>query len=182
MGILHFLDVGQGDCSIIEHRSGRTTMIDVCKARTVKTTIASLYAPPPPSAAAALGLLGSAMPQQALSPAARDLLNALLPPPPDFVDPIEYMRARATFPRRSATSKAIPKPITWMVSPTCAPSSRLPIFGTPTTPAAKQAASPSGATGVRIGNSTFQSGMAGRLAVPSGWYSMLVTKGSSGTQ
>ena len=94
MGILHFLDVGQGDCSIIEHRSGRTTMIDVCKARTVKTTIASLYAPPPPSAAAALGLLGSAMPQQALSPAARDLLNALLPPPPDFVDPIEYMRAR----------------------------------------------------------------------------------------
>ena len=33
MDRLHFLDVGQGDCSIIQHRSGRTSMIDVYKAR-----------------------------------------------------------------------------------------------------------------------------------------------------
>lgn len=31
--IVHFLDVGQGDCSIIRHQSGRVTMIDVCNAR-----------------------------------------------------------------------------------------------------------------------------------------------------
>ena len=31
--IIHFLDVGQGDCSIIRHLSGRVTMIDVCNAR-----------------------------------------------------------------------------------------------------------------------------------------------------
>lgn len=94
MGILHFLDVAQGDCSIIEHPLGRVTMIDVCKARLVKPAAASPYAPLPNSVAAALGLLGSTTPQQALSPAARDLLNALLPPPPDYVNPIEYMRAR----------------------------------------------------------------------------------------
>jgi competence protein ComEC len=35
MGILHFLDVGQGDCSIIQHGSGRVSIIDVCKARKV---------------------------------------------------------------------------------------------------------------------------------------------------
>lgn len=33
MTILHFLNVGQGDCSIIWHATGRVTMIDVCKAR-----------------------------------------------------------------------------------------------------------------------------------------------------
>lgn len=33
MGVLHFLNVGQGDCSIIEHASGRISVIDVCKAR-----------------------------------------------------------------------------------------------------------------------------------------------------
>lgn len=32
MDVLHFLDVGQGDCSILQHQTGRVTMIDVCKA------------------------------------------------------------------------------------------------------------------------------------------------------
>src|SRR5262245_58558066 len=33
MAIVHFLNVGNGDCSIIRHSSGRVTVIDVCKAR-----------------------------------------------------------------------------------------------------------------------------------------------------
>ena len=33
MGIVHFLDVSPGDCSVVEHLSGRVTMIDVCMAR-----------------------------------------------------------------------------------------------------------------------------------------------------
>ena len=30
---IHFLNVGHGDCTIIEHPSGRITMIDVCNAK-----------------------------------------------------------------------------------------------------------------------------------------------------
>lgn len=30
MGIIHFLNVNNGDCSIIEHNSGRMTVIDIC--------------------------------------------------------------------------------------------------------------------------------------------------------
>ena len=33
MAKIHFLNVNQGDCSIIEHNSGRTTVIDVCNAK-----------------------------------------------------------------------------------------------------------------------------------------------------
>ena len=33
MGIFHFLNVKQGDCSIIEHPNGHVTVIDVCNAR-----------------------------------------------------------------------------------------------------------------------------------------------------
>lgn len=33
MGILHFLNVKDGDCSIIQHPSGRVTVIDVCNAK-----------------------------------------------------------------------------------------------------------------------------------------------------
>lgn len=33
MAIVHFLNVGNGDCSVIEHSSQRVTVIDVCKAR-----------------------------------------------------------------------------------------------------------------------------------------------------
>jgi len=32
MPVVHFLNVSDGDCSIIQHVSGRVTMIDVCKA------------------------------------------------------------------------------------------------------------------------------------------------------
>lgn len=46
MGVLHFLNVGQGDCSIIQHLSGRITVIDVCKARSplpATDTLASVF-------------------------------------------------------------------------------------------------------------------------------------------
>ncbi len=33
MGIIHFLNVNNGDCSIIEHNTGRISLIDVCNAR-----------------------------------------------------------------------------------------------------------------------------------------------------
>ncbi len=33
MSTIHFLNVGEGDCSIIEHNSGHITVIDVCNAR-----------------------------------------------------------------------------------------------------------------------------------------------------
>ena len=33
LSIIHFLNVKQGDCSVIEHDSGRVTVIDVCNAR-----------------------------------------------------------------------------------------------------------------------------------------------------
>jgi len=33
MGIVHFLNVRDGDCSIIQHATGRVTVIDVCNAR-----------------------------------------------------------------------------------------------------------------------------------------------------
>ncbi|MDX2024310.1 MAG: hypothetical protein SF187_28975 [Deltaproteobacteria bacterium] len=39
---IHFLNVGNGDCSIIQHGSGRVTVIDVCKARDPKSTEAIL--------------------------------------------------------------------------------------------------------------------------------------------
>jgi competence protein ComEC len=34
MPIIHFLNVNDGDCSVIEHASGRITVIDVCNAKT----------------------------------------------------------------------------------------------------------------------------------------------------
>lgn len=47
MGIVHFLDVGHGDCSIIEHATGRVTVIDVCKARAPER--AKRVSPPTPT-------------------------------------------------------------------------------------------------------------------------------------
>jgi competence protein ComEC len=38
MSTLHFLNVGKGDCTIIQHNSGRTSLIDICKGN---------YEPPP---------------------------------------------------------------------------------------------------------------------------------------
>src|SRR5437879_3152904 len=31
MAILHFLNVAQGDCALIQHNSGRNSVIDICK-------------------------------------------------------------------------------------------------------------------------------------------------------
>lgn len=42
MPIVHFLNVGDGDCSIIEHISGRVSMIDVCKAEDPDTLQAAI--------------------------------------------------------------------------------------------------------------------------------------------
>lgn len=33
MAVIHFLNVKQGDCSVIQHNSGRVTVIDVCNAK-----------------------------------------------------------------------------------------------------------------------------------------------------
>ena len=33
MSVIHFLNVQNGDCNIIEHNSGRVSVIDVCCAR-----------------------------------------------------------------------------------------------------------------------------------------------------
>ena len=35
MPIVHFLNVGNGDCSVIQHTSGHVTVIDVCNAKSV---------------------------------------------------------------------------------------------------------------------------------------------------
>jgi hypothetical protein len=35
MPFLHFLNVNEGDCSIIQHNSGHVSVIDVCNAREV---------------------------------------------------------------------------------------------------------------------------------------------------
>jgi beta-lactamase superfamily II metal-dependent hydrolase len=46
MARIHFLNVGKGDCSIIEHGSGRVTMIDICsgnKDETVETEAARIF-------------------------------------------------------------------------------------------------------------------------------------------
>ena len=46
MSIVHFLDVGDGDCSIIQHRSGNVSMIDVCNARSDHSEANSDYENP----------------------------------------------------------------------------------------------------------------------------------------
>jgi len=42
MARVHFLNVGNGDCTIIEHASGRVTMIDICSGNTVNVSKKSL--------------------------------------------------------------------------------------------------------------------------------------------
>ena len=37
MSTIHFLNVKEGDCSVIEHNSGRVTVIDVCNATAADT-------------------------------------------------------------------------------------------------------------------------------------------------
>jgi hypothetical protein len=77
MGIFHFLDVGHGDCSIIEHVSGRVTMVDVCKARAVVAPGAHTY----------YNAMLPAVPRSMLA-------ELLLKAAPDYVNPILYMRDR----------------------------------------------------------------------------------------
>jgi len=43
MGIIHFLNVKNGDCSIVQHPSGRITVIDVCNAYEQATTYQDTY-------------------------------------------------------------------------------------------------------------------------------------------
>ena len=44
MAIIHFLNVKEGDCSIIEHNSGHVTVIDVCNAKTPEPVMEALSA------------------------------------------------------------------------------------------------------------------------------------------
>ena len=39
MGIVHFLNVNDGDCHIIQHHSGHTSVIDVCNAYTEQSLV-----------------------------------------------------------------------------------------------------------------------------------------------
>jgi beta-lactamase superfamily II metal-dependent hydrolase len=79
MGVLHFLDVGQGDCSIIKHLSGRITMIDVCKARTTTHTgLNALLGGTLPVQRPSLGaLLQGPLPRSSLSPFDAAVLEAV---------------------------------------------------------------------------------------------------------
>lgn len=44
---VHFLNVGRGDCSIIQHGSGRVSMIDICKGKSAtQKMIEAAFAPP----------------------------------------------------------------------------------------------------------------------------------------
>ena len=44
MATIHFLNVREGDCSIIQHKSGHTTVIDVCNAKPVEPQQEALMA------------------------------------------------------------------------------------------------------------------------------------------
>ncbi len=39
MAVIHFLNVCEGDCSVIQHNSGHTTVIDVCNAKALTKTL-----------------------------------------------------------------------------------------------------------------------------------------------
>lgn len=42
MAVIHFLNVKEGDCSVIQHNSGRVSVIDVCNAGPVETAAESM--------------------------------------------------------------------------------------------------------------------------------------------
>src|SRR2546427_350820 len=44
MATLHYMNVKEGDCSIIQHNSGRVTVIDVCNAKRDDTLVEGLIA------------------------------------------------------------------------------------------------------------------------------------------
>src|SRR5262245_34427741 len=43
MSVIHFLNVKDGDCSIIEHNSGRVTVMDVCNAKAPEVVLEEVY-------------------------------------------------------------------------------------------------------------------------------------------
>lgn len=97
MGILHFLDIGPGDCSIIKHASARITVIDVCRARSVKpaqqifNALLNSLSPPPaqPSLGALLSGPHAPPPQEpTLGSVFGSLASALVPNPLDWGTPI----------------------------------------------------------------------------------------------
>ncbi|NOT41806.1 MAG: MBL fold metallo-hydrolase [Alphaproteobacteria bacterium] len=75
MGLFHFLNVKQGDCSIIQHPSGRVTMIDVNNASSAPEDVAAHFA-----AQERMVLAGTS--------------GALVDQSQFPVNPIAYMRAR----------------------------------------------------------------------------------------
>jgi beta-lactamase superfamily II metal-dependent hydrolase len=86
MTSLHFLNVGKGDCTLIQHDSGRWTMVDICggnrKAQRIGDLLAAVAQPArraltPPSLFNALA--GNTAPQRN---GLFDLLESLPPPPP----------------------------------------------------------------------------------------------------
>ena len=44
MATIHFLNVKEGDCCIVEHDSGHTTVIDVCNAEPIEPMLEALTA------------------------------------------------------------------------------------------------------------------------------------------
>jgi beta-lactamase superfamily II metal-dependent hydrolase len=97
MAVLHFLDVGPGDCSIIKHASGRITTIDVCKARSIVPTSAGLlgarahYNRLLTPAPGAHGLYSGA---QLRAPFGVPVLDTMGLQAPDYENAIAYMKAR----------------------------------------------------------------------------------------
>lgn len=99
MGIVHFLDVGQGDCTVIQHPSGRVSMIDVCKARKTPAPKASeqLSSLLPPQNSFLSGLAGNNPPTKAsdfLSQLAALSRDSHTGNTSEGVNPIEYMQRR----------------------------------------------------------------------------------------
>lgn len=83
MGIVHFLDVGWGDCSVIEHISGRVTMIDVCKARSdgvpFRKHVGNFLVPQPRSLVTDTLLTGMVLER---------------PKPQEYENPVSYLKSR----------------------------------------------------------------------------------------
>lgn len=98
MGVLHFLDVGQGDCSIIQHASGRTTVIDVCKARReIRNALAGLYGATVRQSYLTGGAVNDLLATMVASGAPRqtpNMLGAVAPDSATGENPIKYMRER----------------------------------------------------------------------------------------
>lgn len=94
MTSLHYLNVGAGDCTLIQHESGRVTMVDICGGNVRPHRIGDLLAAAPSGALSGVrpgglfGALGGALPPPAPQNSflgafsARSALRGALPPPP----------------------------------------------------------------------------------------------------